>query len=85
MSTARWSKEPRETGLRAITQGERGFHLKKDGKILATVLPLMMPGSRFTVIGWYWYGFGQNTCRSPVSTPEEAKAQAMAVYRESRV
>lgn len=83
MSAARWSKEPRETGLRAITQGERGFHLKKDGEIIARVQPLTGPNSRWDVVGWFWYGFGNNTCHTPVSTPEEAKAQAMAAYKAS--
>ncbi len=82
MGAARWSKEPRETGLRSITQGVRGFELKKDGVRLAFVSPLYSPNDRFQVIGWYWYGFRQNTSNSPVATPEEAKAQAMEAYRQ---
>lgn len=85
MGAARWSREPHEKGLRAITQGERGYDLKKDGDVLARVRPLLNHPSRFDVIGWYWYGLGQNTCGSPVSTPEEAKAQAMAHYRSQEV
>lgn len=81
MSAARWSKQPSETGLRRVIQGVRGFDLKKDGEMLAYVRPLYSRTDRFQVIGWYWYGFGQNTCNSPVSTPEEAKAQAMAAYK----
>lgn len=81
MSAARWSKQPNETGLRRVTQGVRGFDLKKDGEMLAYVRPLYSRTDRFEVIGWYWYGFDQNTCGSPVPTPEEAKAQAMAHYR----
>lgn len=83
MSAARWSKQPNETGLRRVVQGTRGYDLKKDGERLATVRPLYSPTDRFQVIGWYWYGFGQNTCGSPVSTPEEAKAQAMDAYKAS--
>lgn len=82
MGVARWSKEPNETELRRVIQGQRGFNLKKDGEELAHVRPLYSPTDRFHVIGWYWYGFRQNTCNSPVATPEEAKAQAMAAYRQ---
>ncbi|WP_175958431.1 hypothetical protein [Burkholderia sp. BCC0405] len=81
MSHARWSKQPSEIGLRRVVQGTRGFNLKKDGEILASVRPLYSKTNRFDVVGWYWYGFGNNTCRTPVSTPEEAKAQAMAAYK----
>lgn len=82
MSEARWSRDPRETGLRAVVQGERGFQLKKDGDVIVRVAPIKKGGSSWgEVIGWYWYGMGQNTCISPCDTADEAKAQAMAHYK----
>jgi len=71
----RWSRTPKETGLRAIGQA-REHLLKEDGETIAHVAPLS--GGRY----WYWYGLGQNTCKTPAQSLIEAKAQVMAYLKE---
>ena len=78
MERLSWKREPRETGLRAVTQGERGYDLRYGGIEVARVRPLKRNGG-----GYYWYaradelGVGfKNTAYEPVATVEEAKAQA---------
>ena len=70
----RWRKQPDETGLRATGQRPRGFELREDGEIIAHVSPIVAQG-RYTITGWYWYGFSQNTANCPVETADECKKQ----------
>lgn len=75
-----WSREPREKGLAAVCQGERGWHLKADGKMIGTVRPHYKGFSR-EKIGYYWYARSdelgipvRNTAGiKHYATPEEAK------------
>ena len=70
----RWRKQPNETGLASVGQRTRGCDLREGGEVLAMVRPL---GRNWTVIGWYWYGYSENTASNPVETMDEAKAQVM--------
>ena len=70
----RWRKQPNETGLASIGQRTRGYDLREGGEVLAQVRPLEKD---WTVSGWYWYGYGVNTCGTPVETAELAKAQVI--------
>jgi hypothetical protein len=81
MQRLRWKKEPKETGLRAVGAGPRGFVYYDGEKQYASVYPLG-GGLRGPVTGWYWVaGWDsdvphKNTCGNPCSTPEDAKKQA---------
>lgn len=81
--SARWRKEKREKGLAGVVQGVRGYELwERDGKRpIIYVAPLILGFNRFSPVGWYWYGLGQNTSASPVSSADEAKVQAMEYYK----
>jgi hypothetical protein len=77
-------KRPNERGLARHVQGPRGYEVRLDGKTIAAVSPLPVGFHEYR--GWYWY-CGQrtdlgieyrNTCRSPVDTADEAKAQCKA-------
>jgi hypothetical protein len=35
--------------------------------------------------GWYWYGFGNNTASSPVSTKEMAKDEVMKYIKDNKI
>lgn len=72
----RWRKQPSEIGLARICQSTRGLELRENGKILVHVAPLR--DGR-----WYWCGFGQNTCGSPVKTKEEAKAEVIKFMKDN--
>lgn len=80
---ARWRKEPRETGLRSIGAGPRGYELRLGDDVILSVRP---DGGNWArpLKGWFWVGMGQNTCRSLCATVEEAKAQADAYYKANR-
>lgn len=78
--TARWRKEPRETGLRSIGAAPRGYELREGENILLAVRPYGGNWAR-PLDGWYWVGMGQNTCRRLRATAEEAKAEADAFYK----
>ena len=78
---ARWRKQPNETGLREIVQNPRGLQLRESGVTLLHVAPIMRG---FDVQGWYWYGLGKNTCSTPKSSIEEAKADASEYYKQWR-
>ena len=80
---ARWRRQKRATGLAGVCQGTRGFELWDGNECLAHVA--VTNRDRYADGPWYWYGFGQNTCGSPVPTAKEAKAQAMACYKQQRV
>lgn len=80
--SARWRKQPHERGLSGFGQGPRGFELRENGKLVIMVEPLVK--DRFTVVGWYWYGMGQNTCMTPCKTMEDAKQQATEYYKSNR-
>lgn len=81
---ARWRLDPAETGLRAVGAGPRcsGLYAGTSDWILK-VSPIGGDWKE-PLIGWYWYGMGQNTCRRPCATVEDAKAEAMAFYRASQ-
>jgi hypothetical protein len=76
----RWKKEPRETGLRAINARPRSSFLRDaDGQRYACVSEIR--GSWYWVAGW---GSGiphRNTCETPVTTEEKAKADAHAYVK----
>lgn len=74
----RWRRQPRESGLAGVCQSPRGFELHDGKKIVIRVAPATSLYNRWEILGWYWYGQGQNTCDNLVATPEEAKVQAMA-------
>lgn len=78
--TARWRKQPSEKGLARVVQGLRGFDLAEKGEIIIQVRPLYQGFGR-EVKGWYWYGLGKNTATAPKTTPDEAKAEAMAHFK----
>ena len=79
--TARWRKQPNETGLRAVGQGPRGYELRENGEVLIHV---SADGGNWArkLNGWYWYGFDVNTIRIKphFKTAEDAKADAHAFY-----
>ena len=79
--SARWRKEPNETGLRSIGQSPRGFELREDGELLIKVSPYCP--IRFNIEGWYWYGFDVNTyiTKPLFKTKEAAKEDATAFYK----
>ena len=83
MMAARWSKEPNEKGLAGVCQGPRGFLLKENGETLAHVAPVAGK-DKWDIVGWYWYGFGENSYHHPVATEDEAKAQATVFYRKRK-
>jgi hypothetical protein len=77
-----WKREDRETGLRAVCQGERGYDLRLDGRDLASVSPLREGG-------YYWCCSTEedlgivhkNTAHAPKATIEEAKEECMAYIK----
>lgn len=81
----RWKLQPREKGLRAVGAAPRGYQYHDGNEIYATVSP-NGGGWQRKQDGWYWYsrvsGESVNTCRTPVATIEEAKAQAQAHVKE---
>ena len=78
-----WRKQPNETGLARVTQGPRGFQLRKDGEIVMWVAPLLVRWKSYDIVGWYFYGAGANTSHEPCATAEEAKTQAKKHYLET--
>lgn len=52
--TLRWKREPRETGLRAVVQGPRGWHLYWGPNRLASVSILYKPGFSRERDGWMY-------------------------------
>lgn len=80
----RWKLDPAETGLRRIVAGPRGSTLRDEsGTRYATVATV---GRRHGA-PWYWVAGWEsgvpymNTCRDPVATVDEAKAEALAHVR----
>lgn len=77
----RWKLEPRETGLRAVCAGPRGSWLHDGKQRYAHVM-------HSRVCGWFWVaGWGSgvphmNTCNTPSSSAEKAKAEAMAYVKQ---
>lgn len=76
----RWKREERWTGLRAITQGDRGYQLRNNGQKIATVS--CFKGSESN--GWYWVARCDelgiplyNSCQENPKTLQEAKDEAM--------
>ena len=84
MSRLTWRREPKETGLRRVYQGTRGYELRYNQETIITVSPLYRYWDRYIddIVGWYWVGLGRNTCQTPCSTPEEAKIEAKAYAKE---
>jgi hypothetical protein len=82
----RWKRNPRETGLRAVGAGPRGWTLHDGQEEFACVNALGGDWSR-PFSGWYWVAYSRpgialrNTCDSPIHDPEEAKAEAMAYVK----
>jgi hypothetical protein len=85
-----WKREPNETGLRSVDQGERSHKLRLNGQgdVLASVCH-SSPNAFFPdrPTGWYWtcgknkeLGIEwKNTCNEPLfETPEEAKKECKA-------
>jgi hypothetical protein len=79
---------PKETGLRAIGAGPRGWDLLYGDLCIGGVSPIG-GGWGGPVTGWYWVASEAsvgvpwcNTCHTPSATPEEAKAACMAYVRE---
>ena len=83
---ARWRKQANERGLAAVCQGPRGYELREGKNVLIRVSPYFGNPHIWTLAGWYWCGLGRNTFVEGKSWPtaEEAKADAMAYYREKR-
>lgn len=78
----RWRREPRETGLRSVCQGERGWELRRGGERLASV-SVQTRGWSKEKIGYYFSGrIGNvfiNTAaegRAPFPDSESAKREA---------
>lgn len=80
----RWRKQPSETGLRRIAQGPRGFELRDGQTIMAHVSPSTTGPHSYTIVGWYWYGDGQNTYNHPCKTAEEAKAEVIDYFKKKK-
>lgn len=84
----RWKMEERETGLRAVGAGPRGFYFHDGDKVYARVSPLGGDWRR-PLAGWYWvagWDSGvphKNTCGSPCPTIEDAKKQAAEYVRQN--
>lgn len=84
----RWKKNPVETGLRAVAvdSSRRGSKLHDGEHEYASVYGLGYHWTSRRSNGWYWVASGgvpyMNTCNSPVSTEEEAKADAMAYVKQ---
>lgn len=82
--SARWRKQPRETGLRSIGAPPRGYELRLDGETLAYVVPAGGGALNGPLRGWFWVGFGRNTYREDLplfQTAEEARDDAHIAYR----
>jgi hypothetical protein len=50
----RWRREPRETGLARVTQGERGYQLWRGNQRLASVSVAYKSGRFSPKLGYYW-------------------------------
>lgn len=82
----RWKRDPRETGLRAVGAGPRGWTLHDGEREYASVGALGGNWSR-KFSGWYWVAFGdgieyRNTCDDPIADPEDAKDRALSYVKE---
>lgn len=77
---ARWRKQPNDTGLARVCQGQRGFELREDGKRLMSV---SHAPERYGHNGmWYWVGFGINTFgQTMFQNKEDAKIDADLYYK----
>ena len=54
----RWRREPRETGLRGVCQGTRGWELRY-GKVDVGSVSIHSPGDRWAEGPWYWVASAQ--------------------------
>ncbi|MFZ2950926.1 MAG: hypothetical protein WA003_15740 [Desulfuromonadaceae bacterium] len=86
----RWKMEPRETGLRSIGSGPRGYFYHDGEKVYARVCAHGGNWAR-PMAGWYWVaGWDsdvpyQNTSGSPCETIDEAKTQAAEYVRQNSI
>ena len=81
---ARWRKQPRETGLRSIGSGPRGYELRIGDEVIIHVSAYGGGWSQ-PLRGWYWYGMDRNTSTEKLfATAEEAKAAADAFYKANK-
>lgn len=83
-----WKREPRETGLASITQGERGYDLNLGGERIGGAYPSYNGWNRHDVVGWMWvagdekHGIEHRSSHlTPVATMEEAKERCIAYVR----
>lgn len=78
----RWKKNPKETGLRAITAGPRGSTLRNAAGVRHATVTALRGGGWYFVVGWESKLPHINTCGTPVATEAEAKAAAMAYVKK---
>lgn len=84
MGKLRWKMDEAPTGLARVCAGPRG-HWLTDGEQRFIHIS---PHRRMTDAGWYWTaswdfpGPYRNTCGEKAQTLEEAKAAAMAYFKE---
>ncbi|WP_238925130.1 hypothetical protein [Achromobacter insuavis] len=78
----RWKKEPKETGLRAITAGPRSSTLRNAAGVRHATVTALRGGGWYFVAGWESGLPHLNTCSTPVATEAEAKAAAMAYVKK---
>ena len=81
--TLRWRRQPRETGLRAVTQGPRGWQLFAGAVKVASVNAAYADFSR-EVRGWYWVAGADemgvrlhNSSASPSLSPSHARDEVV--------
>jgi hypothetical protein len=86
---ARWRKQKSETGLARICQGPRGYELYESGvsqRPVMHVSPKVERPHSYTIVGWYWYGYGHNSLsdRPLFLTANAAKTDAVA-FRSAKL
>lgn len=73
-----WKKEPKETGLRSVSQSPRGYDLRVDGERVGAVRANKVGWQQWN--GWWWYARSdkhgiplRNEAGAPLKTIKEAK------------
>lgn len=79
----RWRRESRETGLRSICQGERGWELRRGNVRLASVAVLTRGWSR-EKIGYYFSGWIGDKFINTASRPEPFPDAESAKYQAEK-
>lgn len=84
-----WSRQPNETGLARVCQGQRGKDLKLLGCRIAYVRPFGRLRALESEAQWYWVAFDtakgiplRNTANEPCATMEEAQERCESYVRE---